>query len=294
MSANSFTVALLWLAVTVSAPAAPNIGRTAGSKSDKPANSEVAKTPSIQMKLFTDRASVRKDETIKVSVWVESKSADPIELQIFFPNQLFTLEGESTRLVTFASDQPTPLPITFALKAKSAGKSNIMVSASGTDKESKERLSAVQQLQGVEVQEGTYSLKTLASNPLAGVFVGALLTFLATHLNDLRQRRKDRTDKRQWLTDTLPAQLQGAALAVTKEQETDFDPLTSKLSTEGYLTELRRLDKKNGDLITRLMSLNQDLSVYEEARSNERLDDTVRDELAKKLNLLAQELRELG
>ena len=294
MSAPSLPAKLFWLAVLalglVSTAARPQTN----SNSDKLAESRDASAHSIQMKLFADRLTVGKDEAVKVNVWVESKSADDCTLQIFFSEPQFTLQGDNPRVVSFSPTSPTNLPVTFILKALRPGKSNILVRASGTDKETKKTLSATQQLQGIEVQEGTLSLKTLTSNPLAGVMVGALLTFLTTSLNDRRLRRKERTEKRQWLTGTLPFQLQRASEAVTNEQKTEFDPLTSKLSTENYFAELGKLSKNNSDLIRTLSRLSRDLHDYEEARINSRLDHTFRDNLATELNQTAQKLRELG
>src|ERR1044071_7587828 len=232
---------LLGLALTSLAPlaAAPSQGKARPGASPTPTPAKEEKTTQPQLEVFADRATLKVGEDINLTVWVQSQATDSIEVKVFYAAEHLQLVGRDSQIISL----PQNAPLMFSLKGLKAGKTNLLVRASGKSKDKNEPLMATQRINGIEVQEQTYSLKSILSNSLFGALFGVLLTFATTYLIDRRQRRKEAMQRKQWLTATLPAQIELHRLAINKSQEIDPEVWLSKMMTDGTYKDLQELTR---------------------------------------------------
>ncbi len=247
----------------------------------------------LRLKTFADRVAVKEGEIIKLKVWVESELIDSATVTVFFAEDRLALEGNNSTQVSL----PMNSPVTFTFIGKNAGQSNILTYVSGIAKKTNKMITTSQQIKGLEVKGADQWWSKLFSNPLSGVFIGALLTFLTTLLNDYREQRRKKIQRNQWLVANLPAQLEANRLAVLNGRETDSESWMSNLLTEGYYTEIQQMIEQKhdrGDLAQALLEAGFRLRDYEYERSNNRLTSNKQDELAKKLTEVIEKLRKLS
>lgn len=247
----------------------------------------------LRLKTFADRVAVKEGEIIKLKVWLESELIDSATVTVFFAEDRLALEGNNSTQVSL----PMNSPVTFTFIGKNAGQSNILTYVSGIAKKTNKMITTSQQIKGLEVKGADQWWSKLFSNPLSGVFIGALLTFLTTLLNDYREQRRKKIQRNQWLVANLPAQLEANRLAVLNGRETDSESWMSNLLTEGYYTEIQQMIEQKhdrGDLAQALLEAGFRLRDYEYERSNNRLTSNKQDELAKKLTEVIEKLRKLS
>jgi len=208
---------------------------------DAGARTPPAEKEPLRLETFADRLAVKRGESIDVKVWVASKLIESGTVTVHFAQDQLVLEGAPSRPL------PKGLLLSFIFRAKSTGKSNILVRVEGTHKDTKETITASQHIEGIEVQGGAQWWSPLFSSSLFGVVIGALLAFLTTWLNERRQRRGEERQRQQWIIANLPAQLEFDRAAALDGRETNFASWRGKLLTEGYYADLARLTGQEAD-----------------------------------------------
>jgi hypothetical protein len=250
------------------------------------------KTAPPRIEVFADRTTLKVGENINVTVWVESQVMESVEVKVSFPVEQLQLVGPDSQTVSL----PQNSPLIFTFNGAKAGKSNLLVRASGKSKDKNEPLMATQKISGIEIQEQTYSFKSILSNSLFGALFGALLTFVATYLSDRRQKRKEVTQRKRWLTASLPAQIELNRRAVNKTQKADPDVWLSKMMAEGIykdLQELTRNQPNSATLVDDLIDVSALLREYEKERAIDRAGAKYRQEISEKLESVITRLRAL-
>jgi len=246
----------------------------------------------LHVTAFSDRSVLKKGEIINVKVLVEAKFIEVVTVTAFFADNQLRLVVQNPQEIHL----PIKAPVTFSFISINTGKSNVLIQVEGSSQDGKYHINEIQQIQSIEVQEGSYSLVSLFPASLLGVVVGVLLTLCTTILNDIRQRRKDVAEKRRWVTASLPAQLQADREAVLKRGKAGSDFWKTKLLTEGYYYHLVELVKRRPDQLNlpqELIELASALGEYEERRVKDMLLEREQQSLATRLNEVAQSLRGL-
>ncbi len=254
-------------------------------------NSDSINNP-FKVQVYNDHNIIRINEKINIKVWIESDIVDYVNISIVFAKNQFIIDGKST----FSKSVPMVLPANFELIGKSVGKSNILVSVSGTNKVSKEKITSFKQVNGLEVQGKVKWWAFMSLGPLLGVLIGSLVTFILTIFHDLRETRKEQVRHKLWIRGNLPAQLEFNRVAILNEQKTEFGLWMDKLLNEGYYSYLQRLSKQNINikrLSQTLIETGINLREYETKRMNKRLEKVYKEDLALKLEQLIEELNKM-
>lgn len=285
---------LLGLALTAlsSLTAAPPQRKARPEATPGPTQVKEEKSPQPRMEVFADRTALKVGEDISLTVWVEYQATESTEVKILYAAEHLQLVGRDSEVITL----PQNVPLTFTFKGLKAGKSNLLVRASGKTKDKNEPFMVTQKINGIEVQEQTYSLKSILSNSLFGALFGVLLTFAATTLSDRRQRRKEATQRKQWLTATLPAQIELHRLAINKSQKIDPEMWLSKMMTDGIYKDLQELTRNRQDfetLVNDVIETGALLREYERARVEDRAGLPFRQNISAKLENVINKLRSL-
>lgn len=252
----------------------------------------VSSEKGLHLQAFVDRTKIKVDETIIIRVWLESELIDSATVSIFYVKEKIEPQGTSHRTVSL----PMKVPIIFSFTGKDFGNTNVFIHASGINQKNNQSITSSQQISGIEVQEPVKLWSGLISNPLAGVIVGALLTFGIALLNDFSQRSREKAQRKHWVLATLPAQLTTNCIAVNREEKAQFETWESKLLTEGYYTELQDLAgrKHNQKEIARmLVEVSFDLRTYEQHRTQKRLTKEEKENLENKLVEIVNSLEAL-
>jgi hypothetical protein len=258
----------------------------------KPQNSSVIEQP-IRVISFATREIVKEGEVIPIKVWVESDIMDSATVTLFFAQENMELKEQNPQLVSL----PMNYPVSFTLTNVKEGKYNIYIQISGKNKRTNKTITANQQIKDLEVKSSEQVIVKLFSHPLSGVVIGTLLTYLTTSLSDLRGQRKEERQRKQWIVANLPAQLEANRQAVLKRQKAESESWMSKLLTEGYYSEIQRLEKTKPDEVDlgeTLLKVGFDLREYEDKRSNNRLSEKDKEELEKRLKDTIEKIGALG
>lgn len=128
---------------------------------DTGAQTSSAQKELLQLETFVDRLVVKNGEGINVKVWVESKLMESATVTLHFTEDQLVLEGASSRPLS------KDFPMSFTFTGKRNGKSSILVRVDGTHKDTKERITASQRLEGIEVQAKTQWWAPLYSTDLS-------------------------------------------------------------------------------------------------------------------------------
>ena len=126
--------------------------------------------------------------------------------------------------------------------------------------------------------------------------LGALLTFGTTWLNECRQRRREAAQRKQWVVENLPAQLEFDRTAVSDGQETKFEAWRGKLLSEGYYAELEKLTERDsdlGELAQAILRAGFRLQDYEDRRLKSRLEPQFQQSLAQDLGKIIKGIKGL-
>ena len=236
----------------------------------------------LRLQVFADRTKVKVGETINRWVWIESEVIDSANIYIFYAKEKLTFKGKNP----LSAALPRNLPITVSFIVKETGNPNILLYSSGVNIKNQQIITSSQQVSGIEVQGSNMWWSSLFSNSLSGVYIGALLTFITTLLNDYRQKSREKIQRKEWIISILPAQMEENRIAVENGKKAQFDSWGNKLIIEGYYTELQTLVKRQPDpqkLVNLLFEVSFLLSDYNQDLANNRSTKRQREDLNNKL-----------
>lgn len=247
----------------------------------------------LEIQVYADRAIVKKGEIINIRALVASDLVDSVTFTPTAAENCLELQGKASETVSV----PMKEPVKFVVLAKQPGKCNVLLSAEGLSKETQKPILAFSQLEGLEVQASKRPWTTWASHSLTGVFLGSLLTFCVTWINEFRQNKLKESQRRKWLIQTLPILLTENLVAIEQEKSLQIKPWENKLLVEGYYADLQDLITKkeaSEDLPSELMRIGFLLRDYEKDRQTNRLTSQNTKEICLRLDRAINSIKKLG
>ena len=236
----------------------------------------------LRLETFVDRVILKKDEPLNVQVWVKSKLMNSATVDIFYAKEQLTLAGNHSQPISLSQDSP----VTFEFTGNNVGKSNLLIQVTGINKQTKEPITLKEKIENIEIKPLSQWWLNPVITSFLGVFSGVFATFMGTSLNNWRQERKEKKNRRKWIKDNLRLQLRENHKAVSDKKEATYTSWMSTLLTEGYYTELLHLAEQQNNqtnLIEILFAIERDLKNYENARSNNRLTNKMKRDLEEKI-----------
>lgn len=270
----------------------------------KPAYSKISDGAGIKQPLsietFVDRKIINKGEEINLKIWVNSQQIKAANITIFYADKYLNPVGVQPIQTGIIEKKNINLsktsPQNFTFTGVTAGKYNLNIEVSTTDKKIPPKRLQINEL---EVKDTESLLWKLLSNSLLGVVIGALIPFGFTYFLSSQRQRQKKIIRQQLILSNLLAHLENNHLAITDQEEPqkiDFKSWINMLLTQGYYLEIKELIEKKGgqvNLANDLLDIGFKLRKCEELRFRERLTENQKNELSEKLSEAIEKLKQL-
>jgi hypothetical protein len=236
------------------------------------------------IRFYSDKDQLTEGEQINITAWIDSAKFSVSEIILMYPKNNFVLEGDPSRRLLPTNNFQT----IYKLAAKKPGKLNLILRATLTDNEGNVFDQDVK-IPNIIIVSATPWYSNINFGSIAGVIVGAVLTFLAStitvSISDARAKKNERQKKIDWFSSVFPPELEITRALISTEKDSKYTDWFVPLIQQGYISEV---EKKQPGLERRIAELVVKLQEYEDKKENKKIDKSFKDGLIHDLDQIIE------